>query len=161
MKHKHYDMIVAKAANMNLVVFQTDSELSEWHILDRFPMWGDSTNYFLCLPQHKEACLHWLNGGDVQLDHFDQPMLNSGINGNCHVVDFDEDVSSFPWKQSHPFMDSSHELRIKAKKEKRWIAYMDGNVIAIEPVRIDTERRVIAKGFDVADAQYIEIEVEV
>lgn len=125
MKHKHYEMIVAKAANMELVVLYKDNE--GWFPCAEsakpyFPDFECADDYFICLPQHKEACLHWLNGGDVQLDHFDEPMPNSGVKSNCHSIDFDEDVSSLPWKLNHPFMDEAQEIRIKPKKEKRWIA---------------------------------------
>ena len=67
--HKHYEMIVAKAANMDLTVFHK-SITGEW-LIDTdsnkvMVFENDSTEYFLCLPQHKEACLHWLNGGEIE-----------------------------------------------------------------------------------------------
>ena len=65
-KHKHYEMIVAKAADTELVVFfKCDTG---WYFDDTSETikFHSDTDYFLCLPQHKEYCLHWLNGGEVQ-----------------------------------------------------------------------------------------------
>jgi hypothetical protein len=66
MKHKHYDKIVAKAANMNLVVFCRDAYHVEegWFETHNLPI-QDEFDYYLCLPQHKEACLAWLNGANI------------------------------------------------------------------------------------------------
>ena len=65
MKHKHYDMIVALAENMNLATFCKGKLGKEWIDLggEGLPCFIPDNHYFLCLPQHKEACLHWLNGG--------------------------------------------------------------------------------------------------
>lgn len=64
-KHKHYDMIVAKAENTDLAVFYKAVHESEWKDLPRspFPVFIETNEYFLCLPERKEACLDWLNGG--------------------------------------------------------------------------------------------------
>lgn len=109
MKHKHYEMIVAKAENMELVVFEK-SKLSGWVLLERHLIPdSDACEYFLCLPQHKEACFHWLNGGDVQVD----------ICGWSGVVAFDGHV----WSPNVCFMSNVNAVRIKPKKEKRWIGF--------------------------------------
>lgn len=66
MKHKHYDKIVAKAANMNLAVFCRDAyHVKEgWFETSNLPI-QDEFDYYLCLPQHKEDCLAWLNGANI------------------------------------------------------------------------------------------------
>lgn len=68
MKHKHYDKIVAKAANMDLVVFCRDAyHVKEgWFETYNLPI-QEEFDYFLCLPQHKESCLAWLNGANGTL----------------------------------------------------------------------------------------------
>ena len=70
MKHKHYDKIVAKAANMSLVVFCRDAYHAEegWFETSNLPI-QDEFDYYLCLPQHKEACLAWLNGANISFTH--------------------------------------------------------------------------------------------
>lgn len=125
MKHKHYEMIVAKAANMELVVFQTDDELKEWHVLDRFPMWGESTNYFLCLPQHKDACLHWLNGGEVE----------ARMRGTGREFEHMTGNPNKDWSNKTVFTSDECDIRIKPKKEKRWIATFpwSGNAFCVTP----------------------------
>ena len=120
MKHVHYDKIVAKAANMDLVVFyklpceewwQPDSECEA--LPDEVEI-----DYFLCLPQHKEAVLTLLNGGDIQItteSHWDEPIeLTSkewcGKWNSCHMN----------W-----YMSPHCQSRTKPRKEKRWILYSD------------------------------------
>ena len=107
MKHKHYDIIVAKAANTDLVVFVRDG--SHWNELDFQAAFYEVNNYFLCLPQHKEACLHWLNGGDVQINRKGEGFL-------------DWSRPSREWMKEVSFMFDINQFRIKPKKEKRWIS---------------------------------------
>jgi len=96
--------------------------------------------------------LHWLNGGDVQYK----------LQNESKWIKVAPYLEMPKWRKGGFFNShGDYVYRIKPKKERRWIAYMGGNVIAIEPVRIDAERRVIAKGFDIADVQIIEIEVEI
>lgn len=72
-QHKHYELIVAKAANMDFVVFEKQNtathEKEEYKPIqpdgNKAIWFHENARYFLCLPQHKDACLHWLNGGDV------------------------------------------------------------------------------------------------
>ncbi|AUR87927.1 hypothetical protein NVP1106O_04 [Vibrio phage 1.106.O._10N.286.51.F7] len=102
MRHKHYDMIVAKAENMELVVFyklpceewwQPDSECEA--LPDEVEI-----DYFLCLPKHKEACLHWLNGGDVEFHlHGDSWGKYSSFKGH--------------WDDESDFIDEDVIIRIK------------------------------------------------
>ncbi|CAM0106721.1 hypothetical protein MYOV065v1_p0023 [Vibrio phage PS15B.2] len=139
MKHKHYEMIVAKAANMELVVF---AKSLKWHKVDSedFQFFNQHEEYFLCLPQHKEACLHWLNGGGAQY-------LSNGMS---KWIDFGDSKS---WSITHLFMTDECELRIKPKKEKRWLRYNSKGVFQDEYI----------KKPDCANKgdQFIEIEVEV
>lgn len=118
-KHKHYEMIVAKAANMILVKFiKMDGEWENAGLSYKFISFSEEYDYFLCLPKHKDACLHWLNGGEVEI-----------LDGKgfypfaCYAVNGD-------WYPDHAFMNDYEEIRIKPKKEKRWIAFNheNGNV---------------------------------
>ncbi|CAM0006411.1 hypothetical protein VPHK373_0004 [Vibrio phage K373] len=142
MKNKHYDMIVAKAANMELVVFfnpSFGSGAGKWEeaTTTLFPAFHPDTEYFLCLPQHKEACLHWLNGGEVEENYNSQ---------------WDK-VERHSWHDQSVFnFYDGYIIRIKPKKEKR--------LIAIDPktseVFVVTSACIADHGF-----QLIEIEVEV
>ena len=116
MKHKHYDMIVAKAANMKLVVFfnpSFGSGCGKWEeaTTTLFPAFHPGTEYFLCLPKHKEAVLNCLNGGVSEVfggsGNFDRgdAVIGSGWS-SCSLL----------W-----YMNDACESRIKPKKEKRWI----------------------------------------
>ncbi|AUR81812.1 hypothetical protein NVP1013O_65 [Vibrio phage 1.013.O._10N.286.54.F9] len=120
MKHKYAEMIKAKADNMELVLFVKRGESSTWGELNNH---GDVTflyefDYFLCLPQHKEACLHWLNGGEVQ-DLFEgewvycASLARATESGGDNTLEFSE---------HHMFMNEEFQFRIAPKKEKRWIA---------------------------------------
>ncbi|AUR91107.1 hypothetical protein NVP1155O_34 [Vibrio phage 1.155.O._10N.222.55.B3] len=111
-KHKHYDMIVAKAENMDLVVFCKVDELPWQERKNQSLMeFGEKFKYFLCLPQHKDTCLHWLNGGEAQ---------QKPINGDNWVTS--ADVKKVSWMSWTSFMKDELKFRIKPKKEKRWIA---------------------------------------
>ncbi len=119
MKHKHYNKIVAKAANMDLVVFERqhtathDKELLKELAPDgnKAVWFHESCDYFLCLPQHKDACLHWLNGGKSQAEY-------AKASYPCWC-DIDSDEAN--WSEGHIFMDKTLDVRIKPKKEKVWI----------------------------------------
>lgn len=111
MKHKHYDMIVAKAENMDLVVFCNGPHGSKWHVKDsNWPCFSDEFDYFLCLPQHKEACLHWLNGGEVE--------FAGDYKSQWFIYQADKDRA---WSEESAFNSDDYEFRIKPKKEKRWV----------------------------------------
>lgn len=125
MKHKHYDMIVAKAANMDLVVFVKNVEVETGGLLSQsvehidwsetgeigaqMPCFHEDLDYFLCLPQHKEVCLHWLNGGDAQ-------KVTTTPIAHLNLGEITE------WEEGHIFMNPHVVIRVKPKKEKRWIA---------------------------------------
>lgn len=153
MKHKHYEMIVAKAADKRLVLFRKAPTSSKWTELHENSLPdAESSNYFLCLPQHKETCLHWLNGGESQY-------LSNGMERWINFGD------STRWSPTHLFMTNECELRIKPKKEKRWIGvFKDGDLLKNTELSYKTKEQVMGdsyapKGFD--HWQFIEIEVEV
>lgn len=113
-KHKHYEIGVAKLANTDLVVFFKDGD--DWFFDDTSESYNfrSDIEYFLCLPQHKEACLHWLNGGEVQA-------FFEGDWVNC--ISLSKSANVLKFTHYHMFMDDGLEFRIKPKKVKRWIAY--------------------------------------
>ncbi len=107
--HPHIEMIVAKAANMDLVLF-FKAEGGNWRISTlAYMAINDKHDYFLCLPQHKEACLHWLNDGETEI-----------LDGKGFYP-FSSRVINGDWSEGHVFMSKSDTLRIKPKKEKRWL----------------------------------------
>ena len=160
-KHKHYEMIVAKAENMDLVTFVKFgnewmvSEPNETGVILTF---DDRYEYFLCLPQHNESgqCLHWLNGSEAQIEY---------IHASYPVWNFiDNDATE--WSAGHVFMDEKLNIRIKPRKEKRWIAIVpDANrKNAVTPMHYASKEELIERCFtatDYSNWQFIEIEVEV
>ena len=108
MKHKHYDLIVAKATNMDLVVFIKARE--GWRKMsDQSEIRIKSTmDYFLCLPQHRESCLHYLNGGEVLVKSNLVPSWATVTHGQL-------------WGGAIGWMREDAQYRIKPNKEKRWI----------------------------------------
>lgn len=145
MKHKHYDMIVAKAANMELVVL-FKSERSEWREYEASGLMVFEGDYFLCLPQHKEAVLHALNNGKAIVRVNGDPQgWTSGVAVN--------------WSEKHWSMDSNIESRIKPKKEKRWVV-IDNFGKAVSNLIKDEQSLENAKEL-MPDCSFHEIEVEV
>lgn len=153
MKHKHYDMIVAKAANMDLVVFANSGD-GEWFEMNKeeFPIISDF-EFFLCLLKHKEPCLHWLNGGDVQ-NNISYPIMQDGWVPFCSF----EHRSCEPWSVSCNFMRKESNFRIKPKKEKRWIIVDPKTSYAFNELY---ETKIEADKENGHIHQVIEIEVEV
>ncbi len=151
-KHKHYDMIVAKAANMDLVVFVKNESTGEWWQLSGDLPFNKHQDFFLCLPQHKDACLHWLNGGEVEF-----------------VSQFSDGWTEYDpiksWGFGSVFMQSDYKFRIKTRKEKRWIGYCTStNQCTPHPTKTkDLAIDYAAAHYNYADSdwQFIEIEVEV
>ena len=98
-----------------------------WECSLDFPF-NSQQRFFLCLPQHNEngQCLHWLNGGDVQV----RSRMSCGESfgdwdGLCPLVEQDS-----TWKKTSHFMGRWFEIRIKPKKEKRWIIIRNGNPVS-------------------------------
>ena len=155
MKHVHYDKVVAKAANMDLVVFSYCNLHIVWsedvpsqpsvEFID-----SSNTDYFLCLPQNKEACLHWLNGGEVQY----RPKKKTSSEFE-YYWDQMPDCEDFEWRLGCIWMCDLDDIRIKPKKVKRWIVYKSDNVYGayLSPEHIGDKLK--------QNGQLIEIEVEV
>ena len=111
--------------------------------------------YFLCLPQHKKECLHWLNGGEVEFEDDDGEWVSCS------------DWSK-KWRQSTcGFMQDDNVIRIKPKKVKRWIGVHAKSGLVTQGY-CDTEREIeehILRGAcspkaKFCDWQFIEIELE-
>lgn len=112
-KHKHYDKIVAKAANVGLVQFiKMNENWEDAGLSDKFISFSEGYDYFLCLPQHKDACLHWLNGGNIQ--------YRIALDAWTDAADNESDAA---WTPDNLFIDDQVEFRIKPKKERRWIIW--------------------------------------
>lgn len=155
MKHKHYDKIVAKADNMDLVVFTKSVADSLWYELhcDTFPVFEENKEYFLCLPQHKEACLAWLNGDDIHYQH-------NRFNDEYGIVVLSKEVC---WAGDCIFMRNEYTFTKQPRKVKRWIAVKpDGYVMP--QFYFNKASAMLASplqsGFVLSEFQFIEIEVE-
>lgn len=158
MKHKHYEMIVAKAANMDLttlIKFGDEWMASAPHTVGETISFDSRYEYFLCLPQHKEVCLHWLNGGEAQYRIAIDVWTNASNN-----------VSNAAWSSDNLLMDDQVEFRIKPKKEKRWIGVNSKTMKATHDTYksgVECEDALNGVG-EICDGhpwQFIEIEVEV
>ena len=113
-KHKHAEMIKAKADNMDLVVFCENINNKEWwECRADFPF-NNHQNFFLCLPKHKDTCLYWLNGGEIE--YKSKEYWRSSKSWPDYVVSEFGAINYFTSEYS--------EVRVKPKKEKRWIALM-------------------------------------
>ncbi len=160
MKHVHYDKVVAKAANMDLVVLSksnTGINGDKWSEVPNsraFPS-CEYEDYFLCLPQHKEICLRFLNGETIQV---------GGNKDNSWNDAWDNEAFSREWSEFSVFMDGSFEIRIKPKKVKRWIAV---DLSTTQCTRhYSTKESCFNSEFSGCDGnssgwQFIEIEVEI
>ena len=147
MKHKYFDMICAKAANMDLVIFAKNNE--GWlKLSSEIIGLHESWSYFACLPQHEATCVHWLNGGELIMESraWKAPQ---GI----------------MWPKDSPFMDAACELRIKPRTEKRWIGVfindkgrMANTTYSYKSIEELKSKAHAPYGFD--NWQFIEIEVE-
>lgn len=149
--HKHAEMIKAKADNMDLVVISKRSN-GKWRVVGGWPEWLQNRDYFLCLPQHKKACLHWMNGGDVQLQDFP-------ANSFCDYID-----ECSPWSDEIWWMSEQCNIRIKPRKEKRWIGFSPKSNIVTGMSFITKESLAEHVNQNFAYPEYvqaIEIEVEV
>lgn len=155
--HKHAEMIKAKADNMDLVVLCKDSydQANKWQETSQLPI-QEEFDYFLCLPQYKDTCLHWLGGGEIEI--------------NATFED-DEWIGYDPvesWSAGSVFMQCDHGLRAKPRKEKLWIAVKTDkheNIGGCRKVRICSHAFVNKQDavdyLDLDSAQLVEIEIEV
>ena len=146
MRHKNAEMIIAATEDTELVVLikviDCESESgSYWAASSLSTLITACNEFFLCLPQHKDACLHWLGGGKSQ----------SLSRGRW----FDINEWEHQWSETSGFMREDFTTRIKPKKEKRWIVYRNGTVYGEFLSKGDINDDFIRTG------QVIEIEVEV
>lgn len=154
--HKHAKLIKAKADNMELVVFCKDSydDANKWQETSQMPF-QEEFDYFLCLPKHKEACLHWLNGGEIEF--------------NSEFSDGWEEYEPIRyWSLDSVFMQDDYQLRVKPRKEKLWLAVKTDkheHLGGCRKVRICSHAFVNKQDaedyLDLSESQLIEIEVEV
>ena len=155
MKHRHHDMICAKAANMDLVVFVKNDEWDLTESCNDALMFFAGKDYFLCLPKHKEACLHWLNGGDVEF-----------------ISDFSDGWTDYDplsvWTAGSVFMQIDYKFRIKPRMEKLYIAVKTDKherLGGCRNVRICSHAFVSKEDaesyLDLSDSQLVEIEIEI
>ncbi len=115
MKHAYAELFTAKLNDTSLVLFEKHEEWKEWREVAKSDLVfavGGNFDYFLCLPQHKEDCLHWLNGSDLIQD-------SQYVDGKYSDVE----ASLNPSFDTHGdlFMTTERNIRIKPEKEKRWI----------------------------------------
>lgn len=150
--HKHAKMIKAKADNMDLVLLRKTPTSEYWEICRSDWMPTDlQDEFFLCLPQRKEACLHWLNGGEVE--------FNSEF-----VDDWTEYEPIKVWGLGSVFMQDDYKIRIKPLKEKRHIYISKlGATTYAKKTKEEAAREVSIMGgsFEVWKHYEIEIEVEI
>lgn len=155
MKNKYAELFTAKLNDMDLVLFERHRDWGKWALAGDsggYFMVSNNFEYFLCLPQHKDACLHWLNGGKSQVEYTQASYL--------YWCDIDSDESN--WSEGHIFMDKNLNIRIKPKKEKRWIGvYKNGATTDACLLRKEAENHPMITDVSVNDWQFIEIEVEV
>jgi len=150
--HKHAAMIKAKADNMDLVVF-IQHDQTEWEqvLINKncIPSFDPDFNYFLCLPQHKEACLHWLNGGEIEYDNMK----------NWIAYDLTIDNPKYPLQD---FTGLEFNFRIKPRKEKRHIYISKlGATTYAKKTKEEAAREVSIMGGSFYVWKHYEIEIEV
>lgn len=156
-KHQYYEMIAAKAANMDLTIYgklQPNSD-SSWSEVGFSELTGvHFHDYFLCLPQHKEAVFHSLNGGEIGC-----------YDDGCWLEAYTLNGRDGKWKTTAWYMNETEEIIIKPRKEKRWIGYCaNTNQTFPHPqVSMDVAEDYAARnyGYKMEAWQFIEIEVEV
>ena len=150
MKHKHYDMIVAKANNMDLVTLSKHQATGFWATQNDQGTtdFGDYIEYYLCPPEYTDVCLHWLNGGAVQWAFVGEEGWISYSNTRKVV-----------WASTSVFMGDDIEFRIKPKKVKRFIVVDNGKISTYLYKHIADIKN--SYGLRCDSLQIIEIEVEV
>ena len=118
--HAHIDMICAKAANMELIMFAREGERDDgqWYEIKCMPRWRGK-NYFLCHRKHKYTVLRSLNGEVAEFE--------TSVEEGVHALE------KADWHPLSWYMFENTTSRIKPRKEKRWIAYNrdNGNVYGV------------------------------
>ncbi|AUR81703.1 hypothetical protein NVP1089O_54 [Vibrio phage 1.089.O._10N.261.51.F9] len=149
-KHRYYDLIVAMAENTDLILFA--ELMGEWQQANMQDLLINDSfeQYFVCLPKHKEVCLYWLNGGDIQGE---DPKKQHSFDDYAPFTD-----RKF-WSCTSWYMRTDRNMRIKPKKEKRFIAWNPRKDGAEEFSYLTLA--LAQKVYEGQDIQIIEIEVEV
>ena len=155
MRHKHADMIIAKAENRDLVVFCKQSDGWVMCSQDGIISWSYDLEYLLCPPQHKEAYLHWLNGGEIQVLHNGEWKICGEYGAGCQS-----------WSHDGFLMHNGCDYRIRPRKEKRWIIAMkDGGSVCLcgKQLHVSMESAIEFAEMhgSTSHLQFIEIEIEV
>ena len=150
--HKHRDMMKAYAGDSSLCVLIYNEDDDKWiHTNPRAFFDYPYFEFFICLPKHKEACLHWLNGGLIE--------CNSKLTEGWEVC---FDYNKYFWKPNCGMMREDANYRIKPKNVKRWVAFKWDNFYVL-PRHYETKEGAekAAASSMMGEFQYKEIEVEV
>lgn len=105
--NKYAELFSAKLNNMDLVLLHKHKEWESW-VEDRAAnseehphlIISDRFDYFLCLKQHTKPCLHWLNGGLVE--------IKDSQGWYAYVATIGQG-----WNLNSAFMNPNDEIRIK------------------------------------------------
>jgi hypothetical protein len=120
-KRKHSKMIKAWADNNELVAYSRKNG-GQWHACGYRPYWFEDRDYFLSQQKHKNECLHWLNGGEIQWsDHF---------HGWSDKDNYADDLESQKFFPGNAFMLDDNKFRIKPKKETRYVVVHKGKLVS-------------------------------
>jgi hypothetical protein len=70
MEHIHKELINKWINDTDLVILEKSSK--SWFVSDdqTTPEWKHNTQYYVVCEQHVRVCLHWLNGGNVQISSY-------------------------------------------------------------------------------------------
>ncbi|MCY9864966.1 hypothetical protein OTK49_20840 [Vibrio coralliirubri] len=114
--HSNRDMIVAKADNKELVVFAwsysscgtNNLDGKKWYAIHEsyFPTDERDGEYFACLPEYQDQCLHWLNGGVVD--------CRKGVGEQIKLKQPSETL----WTNQNVFMVEGSEFKIVSPEIK-------------------------------------------
>ncbi|AUR94101.1 hypothetical protein NVP1191O_42 [Vibrio phage 1.191.O._10N.286.52.B4] len=144
MKHKNCEMLSGFSKHHNMVAISNDG--LQWRALDI------ERDMFACIEKHQGAVIDWLDGTLLQVED----SKHEGL-----YRDIPPFNNSTEWDFSAWYMREDKNVRIKPKKEKRWIAYST-NQKRLGCLTFDTE--VEARNnyiHEVDEPQFIEIEVEI
>lgn len=145
--HRHADIMKAYADDLGLILFSNGPFGKKWHVVNRkWPSFNEGFKYFLCLPKHKEVCLHWLSGGDIQYRR-----------GSSQEWDSYGPIKT--WTAGSVFMQDHVEIRIKRSKETRYAVIHNGRLVG-ELFKFDYDIRA-SYGAEYHELQIFKIEVEV
>ncbi|NQX83975.1 MAG: hypothetical protein HRS57_02150 [Mycoplasmataceae bacterium] len=126
--HENAEIIKAKIDNMDLFTFIKPLYADTWEENYINDICGNvGADYFICHPKNKRAVLHWLNGGTIQ---------------QLNCVEEWEDKPNFNFnkdKDSWHYFLRELRIRIKSKKEPRWIGIDVNQNITTEPFRTEEE----------------------